>query len=262
MRDTSLAASPLSRASLLSGASFLSICAVLFWGCIDRETADLTGKACPCIEGFQCVDNVCVRGGGGSGGIDSGAAADSGSTSSDAGNPGSDSGTTDSGGTDAGVVGSSVCVEAEDGTISAPMETQANGDASGGSVVAAAAGTATLTTEPGDMDMGRVTLDLTVDDDGTYRVWGRVLTPAAANDSFWVRVDGGAWNRWNTIPAAATFQWDQVHNEEMGALTEQEFMLTSGAHTIDVHYREEGALLDKVLVTNDPALVPTGDGCP
>jgi hypothetical protein len=34
--------------------------------------------------------------------------------------------------------------------------------------------------------------------------------------------------------------------------------LTAGAHTISFAYREDGARLDRVLITNDLALVPAG----
>jgi hypothetical protein len=38
------------------------------------------------------------------------------------------------------------------------------------------------------------------------------------------------------------------------------FNLTGGSHTLTIAYREDGAKLDKVLVTNDSGFVPSGAG--
>ncbi|MAQ15132.1 MAG: hypothetical protein CMN30_10120 [Sandaracinus sp.] len=64
-------------------------------GCVP-EAVDLQGRACPCAQGWSCVDDVCIEGE-----HDGGAATDSGIDPVDAGMPG-DAGAEDAGGEDAG----------------------------------------------------------------------------------------------------------------------------------------------------------------
>src|SRR5690606_15889001 len=51
---------------------------------------------------------------------------------------------------------------------------------------------------------------------GTYRLWGRVSAPNGNDDSFWVRVDGGAFVRWNDIGSGSSWNWDAVHDSDNG----------------------------------------------
>ena len=91
---------------------------------------------------------------------------------------------------------------------------------------------------------------------GTYKLWGRVIAPTDDDDSFWVRVDNGAWTDWNDITAGSAWHWANVTddtNSDAPVLAG----LSAGTHTIAVAYREDGAKLDRVLITNDLTLVPT-----
>jgi hypothetical protein len=72
-------------------------------------------------------------------------------------------------------------------------------------------------------------------------------------------VDNGAWTNWNNIPVGAGWHWDDVHNGAAGnALVT--YPLGAGSHTLTIAYREDGARLDKVLITNDAAFAPSGAG--
>jgi hypothetical protein len=68
-------------------------------------------------------------------------------------------------------------------------------------------------------------------------------------------MDAGTWTNWNNIPLGATWHWDDVH----GTATMM-YSLAAGSHTLTFAYREDGAKLDRVLVTNDLAFTPTGTG--
>jgi len=74
-----------------------------------------------------------------------------------------------------------------------------------------------------------------------------------------VRLDGGNWVKWNSIPLGSSWHWDDVHNSDSGGQLVT-FSLAAGTHTLSIAYREDGTRLDRVLVTNDPAFVPTGTG--
>ncbi|MEN0050532.1 MAG: T9SS type A sorting domain-containing protein, partial [Bacteroidota bacterium] len=111
-------------------------------------------------------------------------------------------------------------------------------------------------------DLIRFRFDLS--QSGTYKVFARTLTTEDGDDSFWVRANGGNWQRWNKINAPnypAGYQWSQVGNwvnNEDTARTVT-FNLALGANTIDFAWRERDARLDKIFVTLN-GNAPTGFG--
>jgi hypothetical protein len=96
----------------------------------------------------------------------------------------------------------------------------------------------------------------TVASAGTVKVWGRVLTPTDKEDSYWVRVDGGAWTQWNNIPLGSSWHWDDVHDSTASDAAVS-YDLAARPHTVTFAYREDGTQLDRVVITSDPTLVPT-----
>ncbi len=236
-------------------------------GCISREALDLSGKQCPCREdlGYMCMEGVCVRPGGGpptradagGGEMDGATLTDAASGEDGAMMMGMDAGR------DGGqpmMVGATQCLEAEAGEVSAPMEERMEDRET---VVGVADGTANQIDAPADDAMGRVTFTVTIPEEATYRVWGRVIAPTDSNDSFWIRVNDGDWNRWNQLGTdmVGGLKWRPFYNDEVSVDQPLEFMLAMGEHTIDVHYREGGASIDKILVTSDTDLVPMDEGC-
>ncbi|GAA0951238.1 glycosyl hydrolase family 28 protein [Nonomuraea longicatena] len=139
--------------------------------------------------------------------------------------------------------------EAESGTVTAPMQTLQDPAASGGSYVAVAPGSNSQASAPAT---GHATVSFDVPDPGAFTVWGRVIAPTDSDDSFWVRADGGAWTNWNNIPLGASWHWAQF------PVT---YDLAAGTHTLTFAYREDGALLDRIAVSSDPAFTPS-DGPP
>jgi polygalacturonase len=147
-----------------------------------------------------------------------------------------------------------VTAEAESGTVTAPMQIEADPAASGGHDVTVAAGNNSKSSPPAN---GSTVIPFTVGAAGTYRLWGRVIAPSNEDDSFWVRVDNGPWTDWNDIPTASSWHWASVTDDTAGDAPVLP-ALVAGAHTIIVAYREDGARLDRILVTNDLDLTPTG----
>jgi subtilisin family serine protease len=147
--------------------------------------------------------------------------------------------------------------EAEAGAPTAPLRTPNDAAASGGRFLDATPGNNSSASPPAN---GRATYTFNVTSAGTFRVWGRTIAPNDSDDSFWVQVDNGTWQRWNFIARSTTWTWDEVHHENNGAITALTFSLPIGTHRVTVAYREDGTRLDRLLVTNDMSFVPTGMG--
>jgi RNA polymerase sigma factor (sigma-70 family) len=148
-----------------------------------------------------------------------------------------------------------IAVEPESGTASAPMQVRRDPTASGGRYIAGAPGINAKEAAPSS---GQAVVPFSVPEAGRYRVWGRVSAPAVTADSFWVRVDQGPWIRWNDIAAGAAWHWDVVREGREGRVAT--FDLTAGAHSLAIAYREDGARLDRLLLSSDPAFSPTQAG--
>ncbi|MEW1843387.1 glycosyl hydrolase family 28 protein [Nonomuraea angiospora] len=138
----------------------------------------------------------------------------------------------------------SLYAEAEAGTVTAPMQTAADQAASGGSYVTVAAGNNSKSSAP---STGWTTIPFTVEHDGTFAVWARVIAANDGDDSFWVRSGTGSWTNWNNIPIGASWHWAKL------PVT---YDLAAGARTITFAYREDGARLDRVAISSDPAFDP------
>lgn len=98
-----------------------------------------------------------------------------------------------------------------------------------------------------------VTFTFDTDNAGDYKVYARTLTTNDADDSFWVRANNGTWQKWNKINAPnypTGYQWSQVGNWISGDnAVPVTFALNAGINTIDFAWREPGARLDKIFVT-------------
>ncbi|MCA9263865.1 MAG: hypothetical protein KDA60_08435 [Planctomycetales bacterium] len=90
---------------------------------------------------------------------------------------------------------------------------------------------------PGDA-AGRVTIPFTTNRTCKYYVFARVNCPSADDDSFWVQVDDRDFVAANGLRTNG-WDWAQLTNAE----------LSSGAHTLTLAYREDGAAIDKLGVT-------------
>jgi hypothetical protein len=176
----------------------------------------------------------------------------------------------------------SVYVEAESGTVTSPMFTVLDPNASNGVYVrAAASDPARFQFCPPDYpdsvsSQGRVTLNFNVPTAGNYYMWARVYSQSGGPDpshadSLFLSVDGGprdvydvAENQWTP----ARWMWTRVsgrNNTTCGGgglpstqvLNPKVFSLTSGAHSISFSARENYTRIDKLFITSDSSEVPT-----
>ena len=145
-----------------------------------------------------------------------------------------------------------IWIEPEQGAITAPLEIHRDPGASGGSYVTAATGSNARKDVPVS---GRTTLRFQVRHAGAFKLWGRLIAPTRADDSFWLQVDDGPWIQWNDIPAGAGWHWAELFDDRASKVPT--FDLAAGSHTLTVAYREDGAKLDRLLVTSDPTFSPT-----
>ncbi|MEM9895554.1 MAG: PKD domain-containing protein [Bacteroidota bacterium] len=148
----------------------------------------------------------------------------------------------------------SIYLEAESGAVEAPMAVFGNEQASGGQYVMAPAGNESTGVPPA---MGKVSLTVSLNA-GTYKIWGRVITPTGSNDSFWISVNGENPYRWNSIGDHINWSWQPVHDSDNG---EQiiSWELEAGEHTIDFYYRESQAQLDEVYISRFDDTPTKGD---
>jgi lysophospholipase L1-like esterase len=119
--------------------------------------------------------------------------------------------------------------------------------ASNGKYVTVQAGVQSLSAAPAD-STGLLTIPFVVTEDTTYYIFGRVNCPSYDDDSFWVKVDDSTFVNANGLRTSG-WEWVKLNS----------YALTKGGHTLTVGYREDGACLDKLCVTNT-ALAPTGIG--
>lgn len=149
-----------------------------------------------------------------------------------------------------------VWLEAEDGWIESPLQVKHGPQSAGWRHIVSRPDENSFDTPPTG---GRATYSFTVPRSGTYRVWGRVVAPNTGSDSFWIRMDGGRWIRWNEIRLGEGWHWDQVHDADAENAPVQ-FDLAAGEHQLTVAYREQHAKLDRLLVTSSPTYRPRGSG--
>ena len=87
-------------------------------------------------------------------------------------------------------------MEAEDAQIRSPLGIGQDSKASNGAYIEVT-GQHQSTSQPPEDGHARFHVEVPVS--GTYLLWGRVDAPARG-DSFWLRINGQRWIRWNGIP--------------------------------------------------------------
>lgn len=144
-----------------------------------------------------------------------------------------------------------IWIEAESGSPTAPLRTVDDPTASGGKHIS----TEDLGLTGAHVD-GIATYKFTVKG-GVYKLQGRVIEPAAGGNSFWVRLPGATlnttppaaengWMNWGFPAGATTWQWSELTNGATGIRC----TLAAGTYTLEIAYREDGARLDAILITD------------
>lgn len=147
--------------------------------------------------------------------------------------------------------------EAECDYIGSSWSTFDDPIASEGFYVEPKVGINSLSSAPADTS-DYLTYAVEIDSMGDYELYGRVQAPTTNNESFWVRVNGGTWYKWDNLGIVSLWTWRQVWDSD-NSDTPISFTLPEGTTVIDIAYREEGTRLDKLFLTLDSG-IPVGAG--
>jgi lysophospholipase L1-like esterase len=119
--------------------------------------------------------------------------------------------------------------------------------ASNGKYVTVKPGVQSLNSAPTD-SASYIIIPFAVDSAGNYSVFARLNDPTYDDDSYWVKMDDGVFTMYNGL---VTNGWEWLKYND--------FVLTAGEHKLIIAYREDGAKLDKICITNS-GIAPTGLG--
>jgi len=143
--------------------------------------------------------------------------------------------------------------EAESGELSGGFSIVNDASVSGGRYIAPPAG-GWSPDKPGPAT-ARYTFDIA--SPARYIIWGRIHSPDANHNTFWVQVDGGMPYHWR-ISTGDAWWWDRLHNETayFNPLT---FDLDAGPHTLVVSNSIDDDGLDRFYVTAEGDTPPGND---
>lgn len=150
-----------------------------------------------------------------------------------------------------------IWLEAESALLDAPLLVRRDAEAAGSLYLQVEDGQARFA-QPGANARGSALLRFSVPEAGIYNFWARTRAHDGSENSFWVRVNDGAWMRWNDFPKDGAWRWSMVHDEDRGGEVAQ-FDLQPGENTLEFAAREGGARIDRVMITNDPLADPDAE---
>jgi hypothetical protein len=145
-------------------------------------------------------------------------------------------------------------LEAEMGQLSGGFTLESDPGVSGGAYVAPPAA-ASSDAVPGP---ARVVLPFDAPVAGTYYVWGRIHSPDATHNRFWLQIDGGAWTLWR-ISTGEVWWWNPAHDDAAYAPAMQ-FALSAGPHQIVIADAAGGLGIDRFYLTTGTETPPGNDG--
>jgi hypothetical protein len=141
---------------------------------------------------------------------------------------------------------------AEDGTLVEPMKIVTDPMALG-----------TFCVSSDSQDAGSASYLVQIPSASDYRLWCRLWTWTPGVVSFYVSVDGIDMDVYGLAEADQKgWQWVAVGNRSGGTpltIHSPGFNLNAGFHKILFHAQEAGILLDEIVLSNDPAWMPTAD---
>ncbi|MCB0851249.1 MAG: PKD domain-containing protein, partial [Bacteroidetes bacterium] len=139
-------------------------------------------------------------------------------------------------------------------------EVYTDGTASQGSAVRAIPNTGVLTR--GNANGPRLDYEVDFTTLGTYRLWVRLGAPSSNDNSIHAGLDGvsvtATASNSKGMETNGGFAWTDQHN---GSQFVDLVVSTPGVHTINLWMREDGVLVDKIIMQITPS-TPTGEGPP
>jgi hypothetical protein len=145
-----------------------------------------------------------------------------------------------------------IWLEAECGTVGSNWEVLDDPSASGGKYVTIKSGMNSTRTAPKDTATNVIVIPFTIETSGFYNFLSRAIGPTANDDSYWVKVDDEPFASASGF-AGTTWTWNRLTSHQ----------LSVGQHKLTITYREDGAKMDKILITTSGAssiMVPESMG--
>ena len=140
-------------------------------------------------------------------------------------------------------------ISALDGNLVPPMSVVVDPGASQGKCVATS-----------KLFEGSAAYTFAVPATGDYVIWTRIHSATFDQDSFFVSVDGGMEDVFDTAEEAwGPWRWAAVNghdNREVLTSNPRVFTLSGGRHTVTFRGREPNTRLDRLIVTNDRGFAP------
>jgi hypothetical protein len=133
--------------------------------------------------------------------------------------------------------------EAEDGTLAGGFVVRADERASAREFLATPE-LPSADDAPGD---ARAEYAFSLPAGGSYTIWGRIRSPGASSNRFWIRVDDEPWFKWR-ISVGDVWYWDDLHDDTAYGAPSV-FELAAGDHRLTVAFAASGADLDRFYVT-------------
>ena len=158
-------------------------------------------------------------------------------------------------GEEALITPTNIWLEAESGILNFPMQIMDDSEASSGGYIEVPNGEGNASSPSLDAGYAQYTFDVPAD--GDYMIWGRVLTLTGADNSFFIALDDGHSGTWHPS-TSEDWTWQQTNDRAISGT--EVYHLTAGTHTLTVYQREDGAKLDRILITDDSNYVPEGKG--
>jgi lysophospholipase L1-like esterase len=128
--------------------------------------------------------------------------------------------------------------EPECGSVGSNWDIIDDASVSNGAYITVKAGTQSLTSAAVDSE-SIIDFPFTITNDSTYYLYARLNCPSADDDSYWMKIDDGTFVMYNNLGTSG-WQWLQLES----------FDLDAGDHTLSITYREDGAKLDKLCISN------------
>ena len=138
-----------------------------------------------------------------------------------------------------------VTLEAESGSLTAPMAIRSDSTASNGKFVEVPQGSGDNFSDATNGGPGQVHFAVSISQAATRALWARTKAPNAYNDSFYVTRNGALVSEWQ-VPPSTSWKWNKVAN----------LSLASGTENLAFRLREDGTQLDQIILTTDLNFVP------
>jgi hypothetical protein len=134
--------------------------------------------------------------------------------------------------------GTAVWLESECGEVGENWDILSDAQASNGHYVTVKPGIQSLNSAPTGSE-NLIVIPFSLEVEGSFSIYARLNCPTYDDDSFWIKVDNGGFSMHNGL---VTSGWEWIKFND--------YTLTGGEHTLTIGYREDGAKMDKIVISN------------